>query len=105
MNNKKFKEFVKYVSNAKNISYFNIFLELKYISVFFSMWVNNRLYFGGDRLFLVEREFGLNSQPHRILQAPICNVMKKVKLTFYLDFGSPWTFLGFKQVLLQFLCF
>ncbi|XP_065645080.1 uncharacterized protein LOC100199445 isoform X2 [Hydra vulgaris] len=63
-----------------------------------SMWVNNRLFFGGDRLFLVEREFGLKSEPHRVLHKPVCDVTKKAKLTFYLDFGSPWTFLGFKQL-------
>ena len=62
------------------------------------MWVNRRLYFGGDRIFFVERDLGsLNAKPFRLLTKPLEN-HKKAKLTFYFDFSSPWSYLGFKQV-------
>ena len=62
------------------------------------MWVNNRLYFGGDRFFLMEQALGnAAAQPHRLLSKPLANITK-AKLTIYFDFSSPWSYIGFKQV-------
>ena len=72
---------------------------------YFSIWVNNRLHFGTDRLFFVEHELGnANAKPHQLLKAPTQPNMKK-KLKFYFDFSSPWTYLGYKQVNYFFLLF
>lgn len=63
-----------------------------------SMWVNNRLYFGSDRLFFVEHELGnLGAKPHQLMTKPSKPSLKK-KLKFYFDFSSPWTFLGYQQI-------
>ncbi|XP_066928678.1 uncharacterized protein [Clytia hemisphaerica] len=63
-----------------------------------SIWVNDRLYFGTDRLFFVEQELGnATASPHRLLQTPVERNLSK-KLTFYFDFSSPWTFLGYAQI-------
>ena len=68
---------------------------------FFSIWVNERLYFGADRLFFVEQELGnATASPHRLLQTPVEKNSSK-KLTFYFDFSSPWTFLGYTQVVIM----
>lgn len=68
--------------------------------LFFSMWVNNRLHFGTDRLFFVEHELGnVNAKPHQLLKAASQPNLKK-KLKFYFDFSSPWTYLGYKQVII-----
>lgn len=64
-----------------------------------SVWVNNRLHFGTDRLFFVEHELGnVDAKPHQLLKAPSQPNLKK-KLKFYFDFSSPWTYLGYKQVI------
>ena len=64
-----------------------------------SVWVNNRLHFGTDRLFFVEHELGnVDAKPHKLLKAPSQPNLKK-KLKFYFDFSSPWTYLGYKQVI------
>ncbi|XP_057300975.1 uncharacterized protein LOC130635615 isoform X2 [Hydractinia symbiolongicarpus] len=61
-----------------------------------SMWVNNRLYFGSDRLFMVENELGNKAaKPHRLL---LKSNVEKAKLTVFLDFSSPWTYLAMKQI-------
>ena len=50
-----------------------------------SMWVDERLYFGGDRLFMMEHALGnLDAEPHRLLKKPLPGVTK-AKLTIYFD--------------------
>jgi len=61
-------------------------------------WVNNRMYFGGDRLFMVERALGNTScTPHRLFTKP-SKLNTSAKLTVYFDFSSPWAYLGIKQL-------
>merc|ERR1719317_702283 len=62
------------------------------------MWVDNQLFFGGDRLFFVEHALGnAATEPHRLLGKPLPGVTK-AKLTIYFDFSSPWAYVGFKQI-------
>ena len=67
------------------------------------MWVDNRLYFGGDRFFLMEQGLGnVTAEPQRLLSKPLPNI-SKAKLTIYFDFSSPWSYVGFKQVSIPYI--
>jgi 2-hydroxychromene-2-carboxylate isomerase len=52
--------------------------------------LNNRLYFGGDRLLLIEKDLGL-TLPKSVW--PVGS-----QLDFYFDFSSPYSYLGFAEV-------
>lgn len=67
----------------------------------YSFWVNGRLFFGMDRLHLVEQSLGnKDAQPLRLVGVPDDAAQRPPqKLTVYFDFSSPWTFLGVSQVL------
>eukprot|EP00112_Aurelia_sp_Birch-Aquarium-sp1_P010167 Seg2185.3 transcript_id=Seg2185.3/GoldUCD/mRNA.D3Y31 product="Glutathione S-transferase kappa 1" protein_id=Seg2185.3/GoldUCD/D3Y31 len=63
-----------------------------------SFWVNDRLYFGADRLHFLARELGTNdAAPHRLLAAPT-NPTKKRTLKIFHDFASPWCYVGYRQI-------
>lgn len=56
-----------------------------------TMAVNNRLYFGSDRLLLIEKDLGI-SLPKFLWTTP------SDELDFYFDFSSPYSYLGFAEV-------
>ncbi|KJE93596.1 DSBA oxidoreductase [Capsaspora owczarzaki ATCC 30864] len=59
-----------------------------------SFWVNDRLFWGADRLTFVERALGnANAHPLR-LRLPSPSSPKRVTLTVFHDFSSPWSYLG-----------
>lgn len=61
-----------------------------------SFFAKDKLFYGTDRMFLVERYLG-NSEahPHRLATIPIPSVRK---LTFYFDYSSPYSYLACVQV-------
>eukprot|EP01101_Sappina_pedata_P004471 TRINITY_DN1911_c0_g1_i1.p1 TRINITY_DN1911_c0_g1~~TRINITY_DN1911_c0_g1_i1.p1 ORF type:complete len:325 (-),score=79.85 TRINITY_DN1911_c0_g1_i1:94-1068(-) len=73
-----------------------------------SMWVTTekreRLFYGQDRLHLVDKELSEDGQKCALrvisLSAPDISNAKKQKrsLTFYHDFSSPWSFIGSTQI-------
>ena len=64
---------------------------------FSSFWVNDRLFFGTDRLHFVERSLGNTSAaPPRFY--PVPKEPTKAKLTIYHDFCSPWSYIGSTRV-------
>eukprot|EP00731_Ephydatia_muelleri_P032388 Em0023g895a len=59
-----------------------------------SFFVNDQLYYGADRLFLVERALGVRTaEPERLLHPPKDSNLSS-HLSFYFDYSSPWSFLG-----------
>lgn len=62
--------------------------------------MNDRLYWGVDRMCLVESAVsGQHAPMHRLAQVPPDAAQRPEQtLTIYFDFSSPWTFLGVSQV-------
>ncbi len=56
-----------------------------------SFFINERVYFGGDRMALFARDLGL--------LLPDCPWTKNKALDFYFDFSSPYSYLAFKEVI------
>lgn len=73
------------------LHYFNIVMTLPT----YSFYVGGKLYWGTDRIFLVERALGLDSHPERIVSPPNQGA---AKLTFFFDFSSPWSFLAMERL-------
>ena len=62
------------------------------ICCFFSFYVGGRLYWGTDRLFLVERALGLHgAEPERLMYPQTAGT---ARLTFFFDYSSPWANVG-----------
>ena len=60
--------------------------------------MNEKLYYGCDRLHFLERELGIsNAAQHRILEEPL-EPTKKRKLKIFHDFASPWCFIANRRV-------
>ena len=58
----------------------------------FSFYVGGRLYWGTDRLFLVEQALGLHgAEPERLMSPQGGGT---ARLTFFFDYSSPWAYLG-----------
>ena len=53
------------------------------------------MFWGTDRLFLVERALGLPSHPER-LQSPPPHGARK--LTVFMDYSSQWTYVGIERL-------
>lgn len=62
-----------------------------------SFIVNDKLFFGSDRLLFVEREIGAK-KIERILPSNKSTQQKGPKLTFIFDFSSPWAFIASTQI-------
>lgn len=60
-----------------------------------SLYVNDRLFYGTDRLFFVERALGIDAHPERLMLPPASG---SATLTFFFDYSSPWSFLGFERL-------
>ena len=60
--------------------------------------MNNELYYGGDRLFLVERALGVRDAEPKRLCLPLKAHHSSARLSFYFDYSSPWSFLGFMRL-------
>ncbi|MCO5556578.1 hypothetical protein L7F22_010128 [Adiantum nelumboides] len=58
--------------------------------------VNDQLFWGQDRLLLVEKLLSSNALPRRLLRQPIFT--EPHTLVFYHDFSSPWSFFASLQV-------
>ncbi|XP_065911815.1 uncharacterized protein [Dysidea avara] len=58
-------------------------------------WVGDRLFWGVDRMFLVERYFGDMTAAPLQLTTPRPGTGK---LTYYLDYASPWSYLAAMQL-------
>eukprot|EP00118_Oscarella_pearsei_P012456 m.92105 g.92105 ORF g.92105 m.92105 type:complete len:433 (+) comp36712_c0_seq26:1978-3276(+) len=63
-------------------------------------WVNNRLYWGVDRMHFVEQALGNEKAEPLRLAFPSDGDSSKLKghLTFYYDFSSPWSYLGSQKI-------
>ena len=61
----------------------------------YSFWVGDRLFWGVDRMFLVERYYGNKTASPLRLTSPRLGTGK---LTFYLDYSSPWSYLAMMQL-------
>lgn len=61
----------------------------------YSFYVGGKLYWGTDRIFLVERALGFNSHPERMVSPP---TQGTANLTFFFDFSSPWSFLATERL-------
>ena len=60
-------------------------------------YVGGKFYFGTDRMFFVERALGMvGAEPERLVTAPTEN--RAAKLTFYFDYSSPWSFIGYMRL-------
>ncbi len=59
------------------------------------LYVNNRLFYGTDRLFFVERALGLDAHPERLVSTPQSG---SATLTFFFDYSSPWSYVGFERL-------
>lgn len=64
-------------------------------SPFCSFFVGEKLYWGTDRMFFVERALGLNRHPERITSPP---KQGAASLTFFFDISSPWSFLAMERL-------
>lgn len=54
--------------------------------------MNGRLFWGTDRMFMVERALGLSSSaPERLMPAPPHGA---ATLSLFFDFSSPWSYLA-----------
>ena len=60
-----------------------------------SYLVGKRLFWGTDRLFLVERALGLDSHPERLQPPPSQGTRK---LTFFFDYSSPWSYIAMERL-------
>ncbi|XP_065911506.1 uncharacterized protein [Dysidea avara] len=60
-----------------------------------SFWLGDRLFWGVDRMFLMERHLGNRDAVPLRLTSPKPG---KRKLTFYLDYSSPWSYLATMQL-------
>jgi len=60
-----------------------------------SFLVGDRLFWGTDRLFLVDRALGLDGHQER-LQTPPTRGTKK--LTFFFDYSSPWSYVAMERL-------
>ena len=60
-----------------------------------SFFVKEKLYFGTDRLFFVERELTSTGNPERLALPPCQGV---ANLTFFFDYSSPWSFLAMERL-------
>ncbi|XP_064398309.1 uncharacterized protein LOC135344945 [Halichondria panicea] len=60
-----------------------------------SLYVNNRLFHGTDRLFFVERALGVDAHPERLMSPQSTG---SATLTFFFDYSSPWSFVGFERL-------
>ena len=67
-----------------------VFVSL-YILPAASFWVGDRLFWGVDRMFLMERYLGNRTATPLRLASP---KPSNGKLTFYLDYSSPWSYLA-----------
>lgn len=57
-------------------------------------YVCDRLFWGTDRMFFVERALGVkDAVPERLLSPPATGG-RKARLTFFFDYSSPWSYLG-----------
>lgn len=65
-----------------------------------SFWVNNKLFWGGDRIHFVARELGYkNASPLRLTKNyPTLKTSKGPNVKFYFDFSSPWSYIGSTQI-------
>ena len=72
-----------------------------------SFYVGGRLFWGVDRMFFVERQLGLKDAHPERLRLPVPSSAGSggppspppPSLALYLDFASPWAFLGFMRQL------
>eukprot|EP01102_Stenamoeba_stenopodia_P016752 TRINITY_DN5885_c0_g1_i2.p1 TRINITY_DN5885_c0_g1~~TRINITY_DN5885_c0_g1_i2.p1 ORF type:complete len:441 (+),score=66.43 TRINITY_DN5885_c0_g1_i2:45-1325(+) len=63
-----------------------------------AFYVNNRLFWGQDRFHFVEKALGNpHPKPLRLLPSST-KATKPTKFTFYFDFSSPWSYVGWTQV-------
>lgn len=61
-----------------------------------SFYVKDRLYWGTDRMFFVERVLGMReAAPERLVMPPAGGA---AKLSFYFDYSSPWAYVGFMRL-------
>lgn len=58
--------------------------------------VHGQLYWGQDRLVLVEKALGISAMPRRVLR--LAGGHKPHTLVYYHDFSSPWSFMASLQV-------
>lgn len=63
--------------------------------LYHSFYVNGQFYWGTDRLFFVERALGVDAHPERLMSPPSFGT---ATLTFYFDYSSPWSYLGFERL-------
>ena len=61
----------------------------------YRLYVNNRLFYGTDRLFLVKRALGIDTHPERLMSPQSTG---SATLTFFFDYSSPWSFVGFERL-------
>ena len=71
------------------------FFHIETVSFYCSFYVNEKFYYGTDRLFFVERAVGENAHPERLMSPPSSGT---ATLTFYFDYSSPWSYLGFERL-------
>ena len=57
--------------------------------------MDEKFFWGTDRLFFVERALGFDSHPERIVAPP---KQGAASLTFFFDFSSPWSFLAMERL-------
>lgn len=64
---------------------------------FDSFYTSGRLFWGTDRMFLVQRALGcLEAEPERLVAAP--QQPSSAKLTFFFDYASPWSYLASERL-------
>ena len=65
-----------------------------------SFVVNEKLFFGADRLVLVEKELGVRGNGENQIFFFNEKILKKVekKFVFVFDFSSPWSFIASTQI-------
>ena len=72
-----------------------IIINQNLINLVDSFLVGEKLYWGTDRIFFVERALGLDSHPERLVSPP---KQGTAILTIYFDFSSPWSFLAVERL-------
>lgn len=66
-------------------------------ALFGSFYTGGRLFWGTDRMFLVERALGVeDSAPERLMPAP--TQPSSASLTFFFDYASPWSYLACERM-------
>lgn len=59
-----------------------------------SFYTGDRLFWGTDRIFLVEKSLGVgDAAPERLVHTP-SSQPSSAKLTFFFDYASPWSYLA-----------